>query len=245
MTQENLYCKTIYIYKVKKRSKKTLKLRYRSGDLSVRLFTGFSRKSLWLKLSFSIIDMNDLLSVYLFPLIFLTDYLFSLLFLFIPQKYWLFYSSVQFSSVAQSCPTLCDPINHSSPGLPVHHQLLEFTQTHVHWVRDAIQSPHSLPSPSPLASIFPSIRVFSNESALRISPSHQSTGVSASPSVLPVNTQDWSPLGWTGWISLQSKGLSRVFSNTTVQKHQFFSAQLSYSPTLTSIHDHWKNYSLD
>ena len=55
----------------------------------------------------------------------------------------------------------------------------------------------------------------------------QSIGVSASTSVLPVNTQDWSPLGWTGWISLQSKGLSRVFSNTTVQKHQFFSAQLS------------------
>ena len=55
----------------------------------------------------------------------------------------------------------------------------------------------------------------------------QSTGVSASTSVLPMNTQDWSPLGWTGWISLQSKGLSRVFSSTTVQKHQFFSAQLS------------------
>ena len=55
----------------------------------------------------------------------------------------------------------------------------------------------------------------------------QSIGVSASTSVLPINTQDWSPLGWTGWISLQSKGLSRVFSNTTVQKHQFFSTQLS------------------
>ena len=73
----------------------------------------------------------------------------------------------------------------------------------------------------------------------------QSIGVSASTSVLPVNTQDWSPLGWTGWISLQSKGLSRVFSNTTVQKHQFFSAQLSLSLTLISIHDHWKNHSLD
>ena len=73
-----------------------------------------------------------------------------------------------------------------------------------------------------------------------------STGVSASASVLPVNTQGWSPLGWTGWISLQSKGLSRVCSNTTVQKHQFFSAQPSlYSPalTLTSTHDYWKNHS--
>ena len=64
----------------------------------------------------------------------------------------------------------------------------------------------------------------------------QSIGVSASTSVLPINSQDWSPLGWTGWISLQSKGLSTVFSNTTVQKHQFFGAQLSYSPTLTSIY---------
>ena len=63
----------------------------------------------------------------------------------------------------------------------------------------------------------------------------QSTGVSASASVLPVNTQDWSPLGWTGWISLQSKGLSRVFSNTTVQKHQFFSIQLS-SQSNSHIH---------
>ena len=72
----------------------------------------------------------------------------------------------------------------------------------------------------------------------------QSIGVSVSTSVLPVNTEDWS-LGWTGWISLQSKGLSRVFSNTTVQKHQFFSAQFLNSSTLTSIPDHWKNHSSD
>ena len=68
----------------------------------------------------------------------------------------------------------------------------------------------------------------------------QSTGISALASVLPMNTQDWFHFEWTGWISLQSKGLSRVFSNTTVQKHQFFGTQVSYSPTLTSIHDHWK-----
>ena len=73
----------------------------------------------------------------------------------------------------------------------------------------------------------------------------QITGVSASSSVLPMNTQDWSSLGWTGWISLQSKGLSRVFSNTTVQKHQFFGTQFLYILTLTSIHDYWKNHSLD
>ena len=72
----------------------------------------------------------------------------------------------------------------------------------------------------------------------------QSTGASASASVLPINIQDWFPLGWTGWISLQSKRLSRVFSNTTVQKHQLFGAQF-YGPTLTSIQDHWKNRSLD
>ena len=76
--------------------------------------------------------------------------------------------SVQFSSVAQSCPTLCDPINCSTPGLPVHHQLPESTQTHVHRVGDAIQTSHPLSSLSPPALIFTSIRVFSNESALRI-----------------------------------------------------------------------------
>ena len=75
--------------------------------------------------------------------------------------------------------------------------------------------------------------------------SGQTIGVSASASVLPMNIQDWSPLGWTGWISLQSKGLSRVFSNTTVQKHQFFAFSFLYSPTLTSIRDYWKNQSFD
>ena len=76
----------------------------------------------------------------------------------------------------------------------------------------------------------------------------QSIEVSASASVLPMNILNWFPLGWTGWISLQSKGLSRVFSNTTVQKHQFFSTfflQLFYSLTLISIHDYWKNHSFD
>ena len=79
----------------------------------------------------------------------------------------------------------------------------------------------------------------------------QNIGVSASASVLPMNNQDWFPLGWTGWISLQSRGFSRVFSNTTVQKHQFFRTQLSsglsflHGPTLKSIHDYWKNHSFD
>ena len=93
-----------------------------------------------------------------------------------------------------------------------------------------------------LPSIFPSIRVLSNESALHFR--WQSTVVSGSTSVLPMNTQDWSPLGWIGWISLQSKGLSRVFSNITVQKHQFFGARLSSQSNSNIHHDHWKNHSL-
>ena len=79
-----------------------------------------------------------------------------------------FSRSDQIRSVTQSCPTLRNPMNHSTPGLPVHHQLPEFTQTHIHRVSDAIQPSHPLSSPSPLAPIPPSIRVFSNESTLRM-----------------------------------------------------------------------------
>ena len=135
--------------------------------------------------------------------------------------------SYQFSSVAQSCPTLCDPMNRSMPGLPVHHHLPEFTQTHVHRVSDAIQPSHPRSSLSPTApnpyqhqSLFQWVNSFAGG---------QSTGVSASASFPPKKFQGWSPSEWTGWISLQSKGLSRVFSNTTVQKHQFFGAQPSQS----------------
>ena len=137
----------------------------------------------------------------------------------------------QFSSVAQSCPTLCDPMNCSTPGLPVHHQLLEFTQTHMHWVSDAIQPSHPLSSPSPPAPVPSQHQLFAWGGP--------SIGVSALASVLPKNTQDWSPLGWTSCISLQSKGLSRVFSNTTVQKvsilwhSAFFTVQLSH-PYMTT-----------
>ena len=114
-------------------------------------------------------------------------------------------------------------MNCSTPGLPVHYQLLEITQTHVHWVGDVIQPSHPLSSPSfsscpqslPASESFPMSQLFAWGS--------QRIGVSALASILPMNTQDWSPLGRTGWTSLQSKGLSRVF-NTTVQKHQFFSS---------------------
>ena len=147
---------------------------------------------------------------------------------------WVYYAnSVQFGSVAQSCPTLCNPMNCSTPGLPVHHQLPEFTQTHVHWVSDAIQPSHpvvpfsSCPQSLPALGSFPMSQLFAWGG--------QNIGVSALSSFLPKTTQDWSPLGWTGWISLQSKGLSSVFSNTTVQKHQFFGAQLS-SQSKSHIH---------
>ena len=141
------------------------------------------------------------------------------------------YSSVQFSSVTQSCPNLCNPMDCSTPGFSVLQYLLEFAQTHVHWVSDTIQPSHPLEHQS----IFQWIDFASGG---------QSIGASASSSFLPMNIQDWFPLGLTDFISLLSMGLSRVFSSTAVQKHQFFSTQ-PYGPTLTSIHDHRKNHSLD
>ena len=98
------------------------------------------------------------------------------------------YEQIQFSSVAQSCPTLCDSMGCSTPGFPVHHQLSEFTQTHVHRVGDAIQPSQSFSSPPPLPSIFPSIRVFSRSQFF--ASGGQSIGAPASASVLPMNTQD-------------------------------------------------------
>ena len=128
-------------------------------------------------------------------------------------------------SIVQSRPALWDPMDCSMPGFPVHHQLPEPTQTHVHWAGDAIQP--SLPS-CPLLllpSVLPSIRVFSNESVLHFRwPEYWSFSFSISPSNEYLRLIS---LGWTGWISLLSKGLSRIFSNTTVQKHQFFSTQPS------------------
>ena len=135
-------------------------------------------------------------------------------------------TSIQFSSVTQSCPTLCDPMDCSTPGLPVHHQLPETTQTHVHYVGDAIQPSHPLSSPYP-----PAFNLSQHQGLFQwlISLHHVAK-------ILEFRLQHQSfqwifrtdfLIGWTDWISLQSKGLSRVFSNTTVQKHQFFSAQLS------------------
>ena len=154
----------------------------------------------------------------------------------------------QFSSVTQSCPALCDPVDCSMPIFPVHHQLPEITQTHVHRVggHSTISSHPTISSSvilffcvqsSPASGSFPMSQFFASGG--------QSIGVSASASVLPMNIQDWFPLGLTGWISLLSKGLSRFLSNITVQNHNFFGAHLIYSPTLSSIYDYWKNHGFD
>ena len=120
------------------------------------------------------------------------------------------------SSVAQSCLTLCDPVNHSTPGLPVHHQLPEFTQTRPSswWCHPAISSLvvpfSSCPQSLPASESFPVSQLFTWGG--------WSTRISVLTSFVPKNTQDWPPLEWTGWISLQSKGLSRVFSNIYIFK---------------------------
>ena len=136
----------------------------------------------------------------------------------------------------------CNPMDCSTPGLLVHHQLPEFTQTHVHWVGDAIQPPHPLVVLL-LPSIFPNIRVFSSESALRIR--WPSTRVSASTSVLPMNIQNWFPLGWTGLISLQSKDSQESSPKPQFKSINSLVLSLLYGPALMFIHDYQKDYSLD
>ena len=136
------------------------------------------------------------------------------------------HSNIDDKSVQFSCSVMFDslrPHELQHARLPCPSSILEFTQTHVYRVSDAIQPSHPLLSPSPqsfsASGSFPMSQLFTSGG--------QRIGVSALASFLPMNTQDWSPLGWTGWISWQSKGLSRIFSNTTVQKHQFCSAQPS------------------
>ena len=148
-----------------------------------------------------------------------------------------------FSSVAQSCPTLSNPIDCSRPGLPVHHQLLEFTQTHVY--RVVMPSNHIILCRPLLLppSIFPSIRVFSKESALHIRwKKYWSFSFNISPSNEHLGLISFR-MDWLDLLAIQ--GLSRVFSNTTVQKHHFLALNFLYSATLTSTHDHWKSHCLD
>ena len=153
----------------------------------------------------------------------------------------------QFSSVQFSCSVMSDSLQphelqQARPPCPsltpgVHPNPCPLSQ----WCHPTILSyvvPFSFcPQSFPASGSFQMSQLFTSDG--------QSIGVSASKSVLPMNTQNWSPLGWTGWISLQSKRLSRVFSNTTVQSINSSALSFLHSPTLTSIHDHRKNHSLD
>ena len=140
-------------------------------------------------------------------------------------------------SVTKSYPTLCDPMDCSMPDYPVLHHLPELTQTHVHWVDDAIKQSSPLPLFSPPALIFPIIRIFSNELALPIRwPKNWSFSI-----VLPKNIQHWFPLGLTGLISLLPRDSQEFSSAPQFKSINSLALCHLYGPTLTSIHDHWKN----
>ena len=163
------------------------------------------------------------------------------------KKLWHIYTmeySVQFSLVTQLCPTLCNSMNHSMPGLPVHHQLPEFTQTHVHWVGDAIQSSHPLSSPFP-----PALNPSQHQGLFQwVNSSHEVA------KVLEFQLQNQS-FQWTLRTDLLEDGLvgspcSPRDSQESSPMPQFKSINSSalsflYSPTLTFIHDYWKNHILD
>ena len=134
-------------------------------------------------------------------------------------------------SVAQSSLTLWEPMDCSKPGFPVFHHFPELAQSHVHWIGDAIQSSFSASGSFPMSGLFAS--------------GGQSIGTSASAPVLPMNIQGWFPLGWTGLISLLSKGLSRASPAPQFRSINSSALSFLYSPTLTSIHDYWKNHSFD
>ena len=169
-------------------------------------------------------------------------YLLSFHYITLQRVSWLQFSSVQFSRSVVFNSLRPRESQHARPPCPsptpgVHSNSSPSSQ----WCHPDISSSivpfSSCPQSLPASESFPMSRLFSWGG--------QSTGVSTLAPFLPKNTQGWSPSEWTGWISLQSKGLSRVFSNTTVQKHQFLALSFLHSPTLTSIHDHWKNHSLD
>ena len=151
---------------------------------------------------------------------------------------------LQFSSVAQSCPTLCDPVNCSMPGLPVHHQLPEFMQTRVQRITDAIQPSHPLSFLLLLPPIPPSIRAFSNKSTLRMRwPKYWTFSFSFIPSK-EISGMISFKMDWLDLLAVQGtlKSLLQYHSlkASILQRSAFFTVS-----TLTSIHDHWKNHSLD
>ena len=148
---------------------------------------------------------------------------------------------VRFPSVTQSCLTLSDPMDYSTPGFPVHHQLPELAQTHIHWVSDAIQPSHPLSCPSPPAFNRSQIQIFSNESVLCIRwPKYWSFSFNISPS------NEHSGLisfRMTGLISLQSRDSQELSLTPQFKIISSLMVSFIYSPTLTSIHDYWKNHS--
>ena len=149
----------------------------------------------------------------------------------------------QFSSVTQQCSTLCDPIDCSTPGFPVHHQLPEFTQTHVRRISNAVQPSHPLSSPLLLPSLFPTIRVFSNKSVLCIRwPKYWSFSFSVSPS------NEYSGLisfriEWLDFLSVQGT-LKSLFQHHS-SKASILWCSAFFVVQLTSIYDYWKNHSFD
>ena len=151
---------------------------------------------------------------------------------------------VQFSSVTQSCPILCDPMNHSTPGLPVHHQLPEFTQTHTHWVGDAIQPSHPLSSPSP-----PAPNPSQPQGLFQwVNSSHEVAKVFEFQ--LQHQSSQWTPrtdLLQDGLVGSPCSPRDSQASSPTPQLKSinFLALSFLYSLILTSIHDHWKNHSLD
>ena len=177
------------------------------------------------------------------------------------QQLWLLFKVLGFSKsdslenkgnhLTDCCCCCCSVMSNSLPSMdcntpdsPVLHYLPEFAQTHVHWVGDAIQPSHPLLSPSPPAlylsqhqGLFPVSWLFTSGG--------QSIGVSVLASILPMSSQGWFPLRLTAFISLWPKGLSRIFSSTTVQKNQFFSVQPSLWFNSHTIHDYWIHRSFD
>ena len=150
----------------------------------------------------------------------------------------------QFSSVSQSCPTLCDPMDCNMPGLLVHHQLPEFTQTHVHWVSDAIQPYHPLSSPSlPVLNLSQHQGLFQWVNSFIRWPKYWSFSFSITPSNEPLGLVSFR-MDWLDLLAVQGDARE---SSPTSQLKNINSSVLSfvYSPTLTSIHHYWKNHSLD
>ena len=149
------------------------------------------------------------------------------------------------SSVTQSCRTLCDPMDCSTPGLLVHHQLPEFTQIHVHWVGDAMQLSHHLSSPS-----LPAFNLSQHQGLFQwVSSSRQvakELEFQLQHPVLPMNIQDWFPLGLTDWFDLLAvQGTLKSLLQHRSSKASILALSFLYSSTLTSIHNYWRNYSLD